>query len=487
METLNRMSDLTTTTPDGLTSAGSPPERLRNAAQVDGIIKRHPVLLILILGLIPRLALMVFFHDLPIRITDAQDYDRLATSLAETGSYVDKRGIPTSLRPPLYPAVVAGLYRMFGVHNLLAVHIFQTMLSLITTVIVYWTAAEIYSLRVAVAAAAIFCFYPTLLGFNSQILSEVLFTFFQSSVVLLATLVIKRDSLTGLVMLGIVLGLGALTRSILWLFAPLLAAYLFLVRGPGLWNRFRCAAIPMTCFLLTIAPWAWRNTKLQETLTFIDVMGGRNVMMGNYEFTPIERSWATVTEVTGDRAWNRVLSAANPGYRDLTQGQIDKLAMSYGLRFALAHPGLSFQRSLVKFFNFWQLDRELIAGSVAGHFGQLSKPTILTTAIVICATYVTVIFGAIFGAIAVPPADVRVRWMLVLTIVFPCLIHSIAFAHSRYHLPLIPILSIYAAAAAMSWREVRRNRMFPLAAGMCMIFVLSWVREFIVVDLVHFR
>jgi len=481
------MSDLTNTTSHGLASSDSPPERKRDAARLNGIMKIHPLLLILMLGLIPRLALLAFFQDLPIRIADAKDYDQLATSLAETGSYVSANGVPTSLRPPLYPAIVAGIYRIFGVHNLLAVHIFQTVLSLMTTVIVYWTAVEIYSRRVAVAAAAIFCFYPTLLGFNSQILSEVLFTFFQSAVVLLATLVIKRESLQRLVLLGIVLGLGALTRSILWLFTPLLAAYLFLVRGPGLWNRFRCAAIPMTCFLLTIAPWAYRNTKVQETLTFIDVMGGRNVMMGNYEFTPLERSWATVTDVKGDRAWYRVLAAANPGYRDLTQGQIDKLAMGYGIRFALAHPGLSFQRSLVKFFNFWQLDRELIAGSVAGYFGQLSKPTLLTTAILICAAYVTVIFGAVFGAIAVPPADVRVRWMLVLTIVFPCLIHSIAFAHSRYHLPLIPILSIYAAAAAMSWRDVRRHRLFPLGAGICMILVLSWVREFVMVDMVHFR
>ena len=449
-------------------------------------MKLHPLLLILILGLIPRLALLAFFHDLPIRITDAQDYDQLATSLAETGSYVSASGVPTSLRPPLYPVMVAGLYRMFGVHNLLAVHIFQAVLSLITTVIVYRTGVEIYSKRVGVAAAAIVCFYPTLLGFNSQVLSEVLFTFFQSTIVLLATLVIKRDSLTGLVLLGIVLGLGALTRSILWLFTPLLAAYLFLVRGPGFWNRFRCAAIPMTCFLLTIAPWAYRNTKVQETLTFIDVMGGRNVMMGNYEFTPMERSWATVSDVTGEQAWYRVLAAANPGYGDLTQGQIDKLAMSHGIRFALSHPGLSFQRSLVKFFNFWQLDRELIAGSMTGYFGQLSKPTIQMTAILICAAYAIVIFGAVFGAISVPPADVRVRWMLMLTIAFPCLIHSIAFAHSRYHLPLIPVLAIYAGAAAMSWRDVRRHRLFPLAAGVCMILVVSWVREFIVVDMVHF-
>ena len=31
------------------------------------------------------------------------------------------------------------------------------------------------------------------------------------------------------------------------------------------------------------------------------------------------------------------------------------------------------------------------------------------------------------------------------------------------------------------------HRLFPLGAGICMILVLSWVREFVMVDMVHFR
>ncbi len=446
----------------------------------------HPLVLILIAGLVPRLLLLEYFHDLPIRVTDARSYSQLATSLAETGSYVDDRGNLTSLRPPLYPAIVAVLYRTSGIGNIRTVRVFQIVISLITTAIVYWIGVEVYSRRVGIAAAVVHCFYPTLLGFNNLVLSEVIFTFFLSTVVLLAAVAIKRESMTALVFLGIALGLGALTRSILWLFAPLMATYLFLTCGPGIQKRFRTAVIPLAGFALMVSPWIYRNTKVHETLTFIDVMGGRNVMMGNYKHTPLERSWATIQIAAGEQAWHRVLAAAIPNYRNLTQGQKDKCAMQYGIGFVLDHPALSFKRSLVKFFNFWQIDRTLIAGSMAGHFGKLSKAAILVLAFLISAGYAIVIFGAVFGAIAIPPGNIRLRWMLVLTIAFPCLIHSIAFAHSRYHLPLIPVLAVYSAAAMTHWRDIRLHRLFPLGVFVCVVLLAGWAREFIVVDLVHF-
>lgn len=446
----------------------------------------HPLVLILVAGLLPRLLLLEYFQDRPIRIVDAISYDQLATSLVETGSYVDEQGQLTSLRPPLYPGVVAALYRIFGTGNIHAVRVFQILISLITTAVVYRIGLELYSRKVGVAAALIHCFYPTLLGFNNLILSEVTFTFFLSIAFLLATLVIKWESVTASILLGIMLGLGALTRSSLWLFSPLLAAFLFLACGPGIARRFRFSVIPLACFFLTVGPWIYRNTNVQETLTFIDAMGGRNVMMGNYEYTPLERSWATITTVTGDQAWHRVLAEAVPNYDDLTQGQKDKCAMRYGIGFFLDHPVLSVQRSLVKFFNFWQLDRTLVAGSMAGHFGELSKATVLVLATLVCAGYIFVMFGAVFGALTRPPSDVRLRWMQVITVAFPCLIHSIAFAHSRYHLPLIPILAVYTAAAVIHWRDVRPHRMLVGGVSVCVVLVVGWMREFIVVDLSHF-
>jgi hypothetical protein len=288
---------------------------------------------------------------------------------------------------------------------------------------------------------------------------------------------------------GLCLALGALTRSILWLFSPLFCLLLLFAIQTSWKRRVLLSGTVLGSFLLVIFPWAWRNTQLHKTLVIIDVMGGRNVMMGNYEHTPLERSWATITDVRGEKAWHRVLAANTPGYSELTQGQIDKAAMKYGIKYFFAHPGVSIQRSLVKFFNFWQLERELVAGMMQGLFGNIPKFAILAMACVICGSYVLVIFLAVYGLWLFPP---KTRWAHVLVLFaigFTCLIHTAAFAHSRYHLPLIPILLAYAAVAVVNWKAVWSKRstwQFALATVCCLLLVAGWVREFVVVDLHHF-
>ena len=47
--------------------------------------------------------------------------------------------------------------------------------------------------------------------------------------------------------------------------------------------------------------------------------------------------------------------------------------MKYGVHFFFSHLGLSIERSVVKFFNFWQLERTFAAGMMQGLFGEIPK------------------------------------------------------------------------------------------------------------------
>jgi 4-amino-4-deoxy-L-arabinose transferase-like glycosyltransferase len=456
----------------------------------DGLHAAHRQLaLILIAGAVVRLALLWSFGANPPTTVDGQDYDRLARGLFQTGAYASESGQLISLRPPLFPAVAAGIYALFGVENYLAVAAFHAALSLVTVWLTFRLGVEIYSPRIGVVAAAVVCFYPSLLAYNQFFLSEVLFTFFVTAGALLTVHVLKTGSVRSAVLLGLSLGLGALTRSVLWLFSPLACLGLAIATNARPLRRFLLAGIVLTVFALTIAPWAWRNTQVQKTLTFVDVMGGRNVMMGNYEYTPLDRSWATIASQTGDRAWHTVLKAHTPNYSALTQGQIDKAAMKYGVNYFFAHPWQSLVRSTVKFFNFWQLDREIVAGVRQGDFGRASMIVTLALALLVCGAYAAVAFGASFGALASPPPHRASHLALVAWLAFPCAIHTVAFAHSRYHLPLIPILAVYAAAAFVNWRSIwerRRSWAFAGASLACVVLAASWVREFIMVDMTWF-
>jgi len=221
-------------------------------------------------------------------------------------------------------------------------------------------------------------------------------------------------------------------------------------------------------------------------LTLIDVMGGRNVMMGNYEHTPLERSWATIETVQGEEAWIHVLHRHEGSLQGLTQGQIDKRAMRYGVRFMLEHPGLTLQRTVIRAFNFWQLDRSVLAGLQAGFWGSVSQPQWLLIAAVMIGGYVLLVWAGLAGIVMAEPRDGRFHALLLMNLIFPWLIHAGIFAHSRYHLPLMPLVAVYAACALVAGRR-RWFEIGPLSRGLvvtgCLLLSLSWLREFLVVDL----
>jgi 4-amino-4-deoxy-L-arabinose transferase-like glycosyltransferase len=444
---------------------------------------------ILALGAVVRIALWWYWADLPVRIVDAQDYNGLAVRLLEQGAYLDSSGHLTSLRPPLYPVFVASVYRVFGIENCAAVRAIQAVLGLLLTLPVYWLGREAFSERVGVLGAAWFCFYPSMLGFNNLLLSETLFTVLLVTATLTAVLAIRRQSLGMLVLTGVLLGLGALARSILFPFALVLGPYLLFAWRGRLPRRGLAAVTPVLVCAAVLAPWAIRNTRVQETFCVVDVMGGRNAMMGNYEFTPLERSWATISIVQGERAWDRVLAAEHPAFGSMTQGQRDKVALQHAKRYVLAHPGQTMQRDIVRFFNFWQLERTLVAGAKMGFFGATPGWGVLVAAIVICGVYAVTIFAGVLGAFMAAPRDRRLHWLLVLTILFPCVLHTLIFAHSRYHLPVMPLVMLYAASAVMQapslWSRVRSPQ-FALACLACLCLIAGWVREIIVVDLEKF-
>lgn len=454
-------------------------------------IERVPRTLIVLalLAVVARVWLAITFGSQPPVIADAIDYDRMAVGLIETGQYIAENGERTSLRPPLYSALVAAIYAVFGERSYVAISLVQSAISLLTVLITWKLARHLLGPRESWVAAVLVAFYPSLLAFNCLVLSETLFTFLFVASVYLSIRFQSEPSASGALFLGLSLGLGALTRSILWVCVPIVFFFLFLSSTGSYRKRFQYLTMATIVFALTLAPWAWRNTELQRTFTLIDVMGGRNVMMGNYEHTPLERSWATITDVKGEKAWHRVLANATPGYSSLTQGQIDKLAMRYGIRYFFDHPAQSAQRCLVRFFNFWQLEREMLAGVHQGLWGKVSLWWEVLLALVIIGGYALVILSAIFGFFAAP-LHWKQNGLLLLWIALPCGVHTIAFAHSRYHLPLIPIVCLYTAVALSDFFCERRNRLAKViwyATPLALLLIAGWIREIIMVDLAIFQ
>ena len=441
-------------------------------------------------GLAVRAA--VFWHtpDLGTEIVDEQHYAALASNVLAGHGFAWGPGQPTSIRPPLYPGLLAGIWSVAGAGNLQAVRLVQIVLALLTTGLVYQLGRRLFSPAVGRYAAAATFLYPSLIFFNFTILTETLYVFLLTGFILLAVVLIDRGRPATALACGLTLGLSCLTRSVLWplpvVLCPLL---LFLLPGPR-HTRLALSALVFAGYALAVGPWAVRNTQVQGVVTIVDTMGGLNLHMGNYEHTPDDRLWDAIS-LTGEKHWAYPLQAEHSG-GGLTEGQKDRWAQQRALSYIAAHPGTSLRRSAIKFADFWGIERELAGGFSQGIY---QPPTwfAVTAAAAVALAFVLVALTGTAGLWLVGAREWRAHVLVLLPAVAIMAGHTITFGHSRYHLPLIPILALYGAAfgrdvlarsVPLAQPAVLRYGKLRLAASVTCVLglLLIWSRQLLLVD-----
>jgi 4-amino-4-deoxy-L-arabinose transferase-like glycosyltransferase len=434
-------------------------------------------------GLLVRVIAFTATAGLDARIVDEQQYVALATSLVEGRGFAWETGEPTSLRPPLYPAFVAAIWHMTDSRSLQAVRAAQIVLAMGTAVLVYLLGRRLFPPGVAAGAAAVVWLYPSLIFLNFNVLGETLFTFLVVLWVLLTVTLLDRPTRATAFAAGVALGLGALTRSVLWP-VPLLVCPLLFALVPAAWpKRAAVAALVFAGYAAVVGPWAVRNTRLQEVVTVVDTMGGMNLRMGNYEHTPEDRMWDAVS-LTGDRSWVHALTLeleADPPDRPFTEGMKDKWAQRKALEYMAAHPGTTIRRAAIKFADFWGLEREFIAAVGQGLFAPPAWVAVAGTVLILLA-YVALALCAAAGLWLTPPTCAR-HVALLLPVAVITGVHTIVFGHSRYHLPLVPILALYATAAVVALAGGRRPGSRAARAGAllsALLLLVIWMRQVVV-------
>src|SRR5262245_65708283 len=252
--------------------------------------ERRGLVLALLFGAAVRVCVLYNTRDLQPKIIDEQHYSQIAQNIAAGNGFAWGPGEPTSIRPPLYPALLAAVWTVVP-NNLQAIRVLQMLLTLATAVLVYRLGSRVYDPTVGAWAAATTWLYPSLIFANFLILTETLFTFLMIGFVLLAVRLIQNPRLSTAFACGATLGLAALTRSILWPLPLVLCPLLTLLLRGQLTRRLLLPALVFDGYAVVVAPWAARNTRLQHVFTVVDTMGGINLRMGNYEYTPDDRMW----------------------------------------------------------------------------------------------------------------------------------------------------------------------------------------------------
>jgi hypothetical protein len=324
-------------------------------------------------------------------------------------------------------------------------------------------------------------------AFDFFLLTELLFTVLLVTGVWLTVGLVQAPSAARAVQAGAVIGFGALTRSVLWPY-PILLAPVLLLWVPLRWpRRLGLVALLLGTYAAVVLPWSMRNLRVQHAFVVVDVLGGYNLRMGNYEHTLEDRMWDTVA-LTGDKNWSWELTQEQPHQR-LTDGQKEKWAQRKALAYMIAHPGVTARRSLIRFADFWGLEREVIAGFRNGLFTPPHWFAWVATA-AIGVAYPVVALLAALGMWCAGPRDHRAHVLLLLPVLFIAAMHTVVFGHSRYHLPLIPILLLYAAAAVQerSWTKLAIPGWRRIGAVVTMaVLVAAWTRQVLLVDAERLR
>ena len=270
-------------------SAGDP-SAAPSAASAGG--RRRPrlgraVWLVLLAALAIRLAFVLATPGYEL-VHDARDYDRHAASIAAGDGYAPSLGRPTAFRPPGYPYLLAGVYKLAGVDTrldpdgILAARLTGVLLGTLTVALIGVLAAQLWDRRAALVAMALAAVYVPLILVGAAVMSETLFV-----TLLLATLVAgmahrrSRHRYRWALFAGVLAGLAILTRAN--------AAVLLLPLGLAVWDarpRFTLralgppAALVVTA-ILVVTPWTVRNQVVFGTFVPVSTQVG-SALAGTY-------------------------------------------------------------------------------------------------------------------------------------------------------------------------------------------------------------
>jgi 4-amino-4-deoxy-L-arabinose transferase-like glycosyltransferase len=212
---------------------------------------------------------------------DEIDYHHLAVHLCEGQGYRLENDHVTVRRPPLYPLVLAGVYRVFGV-SVVWGRLFQVLLGTSLVALVFFVGRRFFTVGVAWISAALVAVNPFLIFISAYLLTENLYI-----ILLLASVLIpaKTPSSAGswprTVLMGVVFGLACLCRPTAWMVVWWVAGVGLILGGRSLMGRVVRSGVFLAAVLLTLLPWAIRNHGVFDKWIFFTSHGGITFYQGN--------------------------------------------------------------------------------------------------------------------------------------------------------------------------------------------------------------
>ena len=442
-------------------------------------------LLVFLLALTLRFIPVLYTHDWPIGLDDMFQYDMLARSIVAGDGYrwyaksdlarvrrymsiekpadYDPRGVLTSFRAPGYPAFLALIYGISGVgaRRFLGARLAQALLGATLAPLSWILARQIgYGQRIARWAAIIIAVFPLLIVYPLALASENLFVPLLILALILTLRAVERERPHGYLVAGFVLGLAALTRSIVAGFVPVAGLWIWWIareKRTGLRN----GVLLGLGFLTITVPWAVRNTLLHGQLTWIETSLGYNLYIGYHP------------QSTGTFRYGISLDLL-PILDDAERNTRGTEAF---WAFVRGDPWRVPYLMVRKAGHLWGLDSRALIYLYANRLlGQWPAWLLGLVFLIICGPLVVLLPAAVAGMVCGPLGERKL--LVVALLAYYTGTHMLIMAEPRFHVPLLPIVGILAAYGLIErpWRSSRpfQHRLAALLIGLC---VTNWALE----------
>jgi len=387
---------------------------------------------VFVLALAVRWIAFAFFPPRPIAYDDGVSWDGIAVNLAEGKGFTENDGSPTSVRPPVYPLFLAGVYKIFG-HEPGAARAVQLSLGALTAVFILLIGWKVLDEKSGLWAGLLTAVYPPLIVYVTGIGSETLYAFLLVGTVLLFLLAREKDHPGLYAAAGLALGTANLCRSTLAFFPFFLIAGAFWLGERG--KRLKGLVFACVLSFLVILPWTVRNYRVFGGFLLVNISAGQLFWLG------------TIEETGG-----RFVELDYPGYRQFDHLSLEKPIEAErehfraGLRNIAANP-LGFAKlTVVKFFRLWF--------EPIGY--AMTKERSRAAARILLAAHAALIFLAGWGLYA---GRGRAGSLLVLYALFAyfAVMHNLVAPMPRFRLPMEPFIVLFAVHALLNPPRVRKG------------------------------
>jgi 4-amino-4-deoxy-L-arabinose transferase-like glycosyltransferase len=239
-----------------------------------------------------RVLYLTLAHTYRIRPYDdhmlfGEEMGRIARALATGFGFADPfRGHtgPTTWVGPLFPMLLAGVFKLFGVFTPRSAWVILTLNSLfsaLTACAIWEIAARCFNRNVALWSAWIWALYPAALQYAVRWIWDTSLSTFLFSWVLVVALRLRSGRTLGRwALFGLLWGLTGLSNPALLIFLPVCG--LWVLAGAPDWKRQGAGALlAAVLFTACLGPWTWRNWEVFHR--FVPTRGnfGAELYLGN--------------------------------------------------------------------------------------------------------------------------------------------------------------------------------------------------------------